>query len=79
MFLLVVHEIPDLVQSTVKIFVDNMNTFRAISSHKDVRLLQKNLDTLGKWSGTWLLKFNTSKCKVMRFGASKPEQDYSIT
>lgn len=79
MFLLFVNEIPDLVQSTVKMFADDMKIYRAISSQKDVKLLQKDLDTLGKWSDTWLLKFNASKCKVMHCGAGNARQDYSIT
>ena len=60
MFLLFVNEIPDLAQSTVKIFADDMKIYRAISSRKDVELLQKDLDTLGKWADTWLLQFNAS-------------------
>ena len=30
--------------------------------------LQKDLETLQDWTGKWLLKFNTEKCKVMQVG-----------
>ena len=79
LFLLFVNEIPRLVQSTVKMFADDMKIYRAISSNEDVKTLQQDMDTLGIWSETWLLNFNVSKCKVMHCGTNNPRHNYSIT
>ena len=34
----------------------------------DSESLQKDLDSLAKWSQKWMLEFNSSKCKVMHVG-----------
>ena len=33
-----------------------------------IKNLQFDLNTLTTWCNTWLLRFNTDKCKVMQFG-----------
>ena len=38
--------------------------------------LQEYLTRLELWARDWLLKFNTSKCKVMHCGSSNPGHDY---
>ena len=39
-----------------------------ITSENNTQILQQNLIEFEKWPATWLLKFNTSKCKVMNVG-----------
>lgn len=75
LFLLYVNEIPEVIQGTAKLFADDTKVFDK-ASRKDV--LQKDLDTLYKWSSKWLLKFNESKCKVMHVGRNNPRNDYKI-
>ena len=36
--------------------------YREIKTIEDQRILQKDLDTLTKWSEIWLLKFHPEKC-----------------
>ena len=79
LFLLFVNEIPGLVQSKVKMFADDMKIYRPVSSCEDVKIMQQDLDILGKWSDIWLLRFNVSKCRAMHCGASNSGHNYSIT
>ena len=48
-------------------FADDSKVWHKITSENDTQILQ-DLIELEKWSATWLLKFNTSKCKVMNVG-----------
>ncbi|MCD9088845.1 hypothetical protein, partial [Stenotrophomonas sp. SY1] len=40
--------------------------------------IQENLDKLHQWSEKWLMKFNTSKCKVMHIGKNNSKCDYKL-
>jgi len=44
----------------------------------DNNSLQEDLNSLSSWFSKWLLKINSSKCKVMHIGHS-PWSDYHIT
>ena len=75
LFILYMNEIPELIKGTAKIFADDTKVFEKFIN-KDT--LQKDLDTLYKWSSMWLLKFNETKCKVMHMGRNNPRNDYKI-
>ncbi len=49
-------------------FADDAKIMRRIRTEKDSMRLQDDLDKLKEWSDKWLLKFNPSKCKVMKLG-----------
>ena len=34
------------------------------------------INSLNDWTETWLLQFNTSKCKVLHIGKNNPNYDY---
>ena len=38
----------------------------AITSERDTLALQKDLDILAQWASKWQMKFNISKCTLMR-------------
>ena len=40
--------------------------YRTIKSEQDFILLQRDLDTLSQWVKAWQMRFNLSKCTVMR-------------
>jgi len=40
--------------------------YRTIRTVQDSILLQKDLDTLSQWAVVWQMRFNLSKCTVMR-------------
>ena len=76
LFVLYVNELPELVQSHMKMFADDVKVFRGISNSSDQSALQDDLNALCNWSKDWLLQFNPKKCKVMHVGHSNPTQNY---
>ena len=66
LFLVYVNDLPDNVQSSLKMFADDTKAYKCISSLADCQVLQKDLDSLAKWSNKWLVQFNESKCVVLR-------------
>lgn len=66
LFLLYVNDMPDCVSSTAKLFADDTKLYREIVNHNDCQRLQEDLNTLSAWSKTWLLRFNETKCVVLR-------------
>src|SRR6218665_1193904 len=71
LFLIYVNELPDIIESSVRMFADDTKLWRKIQNEEDEQILQQDLDRLENWSETWLLKFNASKCKVMQIGRKR--------
>src|SRR6218665_3233108 len=71
LFLIYVNELPDIIESSVRMFADDTKPWRKIQNEEDEQILQQDLDRLENWSETWLLKFNASKCKVMQIGRKR--------
>ena len=68
LFLVFVNDAPDLIESLVKISVDDTKLLRKISDENDEATLQLDLNRIGDWARKWKLFFNELKCKVLRFG-----------
>ena len=51
---------------------------RVIEESKDQETFQSGLDKLVKWSESWQMKFNLSKCKVMHAGQVKSKHAYKM-
>jgi hypothetical protein len=66
LFLLYVNDLPDCVNSTAKLFADDTKLYREIIDFDDCQEIQKDLNTLSVWSKIWLLRFNETKCIVLR-------------
>ena len=47
-------------------FADDTKAYSTIDSKDDCRILQKDLNNLASWSRTWPIRFNASKCVVLR-------------
>ena len=67
LFLIYVNDLPDYVSNTAKIFADDTKAYSTIDSKDECHILQKDL---ASWSRTWLLRFNASKCVVLRIRQS---------
>ena len=52
------------------IIADDSKLYHTITSHKDCKLLQDDLNSLSAWSKQWLMKFNEDKCVVLKIRAS---------
>ena len=79
LFIIYINDLPETVESMVHIFADDTKICRKITTKKDCAVLQKYLDMLQERSHKWLLKFNTSKCKVIRLGMHHPKHIYTMT
>ena len=68
MFLLYVNDIGAKVspQTSIKLFADDCLLYRTINSDADERQLQQDLDTMIEWSNTWLMRFNATKCHLLK-------------
>ena len=67
LFLCFVYGIPETVSSTVCLCADDVLLYRAIDSTEDCNKLQHDLNALYKWTETWKMSFNTTKCYYVRF------------
>ena len=66
MFLLYINDIGDNCSSSVCLFADDTILYSVIESIDDSDKLQSDLDNIEQWAQKWLMKFNPSKCSVMR-------------
>ena len=66
LFLIYINDIIENITSKLKLFADDCLLYRTITSEQDTMALQKDLDTLVQWASKWQMKFNTSKCTIMR-------------
>jgi hypothetical protein len=60
------------VSSESIVFADDTKIFRNITDGEDKEILQDDLENLGNWSNTWLLKFHPEKCKHMNIARVEP-------
>ena len=58
LFVCFINDLPETISSAVQIFADDTKIYRAISTSEDNSLLQKELDSVMKWSQEWQLHFN---------------------
>ena len=71
MFLIYVNDIPNIITSTAKLFADDSKIYREINKVKDSIALQSDLTAVDLWADRWQVKFNPSKCVVMRMTHNK--------
>ena len=76
LFLIYINDLPECVKSSCKIFADDTKIYGKADTLQDVEKIQKDLDMLVGWSQTWLLDFNTGKCKVMHVGLRNEMVNY---
>lgn len=65
LFLAYINDMPEGIQSTVKLFADDSLLYRKISSKQDCVELQQDLDRLQEWEKKWQMAFNAEKCEVL--------------
>ena len=65
MFLCHINDLPDVVQSQVRLFADDCLLHRQIKSNEDHVFLHKDLTELEIWASRWGMRFNAKKCYVM--------------
>ena len=78
MFLLYVNDIGDKVspQTTIKLFADSCLLYRTIDYIADANQLQQDLDSMVDWSNTLLMRFNATKCHLLKITR---QQNFTLT
>ena len=59
------------------LLADDTKLYKEIKREEDSEKLQNDLDSLQKWSDTWLLKLHPNKCKVMTVSSKKKREEIS--
>ena len=71
LFLLHINDLPQSVCSSVRLFADDCLLYKTITSMEDTLVLQRDLDSLKEWGSRWGMRFNVSKCNIMRLAWSR--------
>ena len=75
LFLAYINDLPDCVNSQVRLFADDTVVYRKIKNSSDESMLQKDLSNLEKWENTWKMEFHPGKCQVIRITKSLKPKD----
>ena len=62
LFLLYINDIGIKINSTVRLYADDVLIYRTIQSEADGISLQNDLSNLESWANLWQMKFNPAKC-----------------
>lgn len=71
LFILYINDITETINSTTRLFADDCIMYRPINSPNDKVSFQSDLTKLVNWSHKWGMKFNATKCKVMRISRKR--------
>ncbi|MCW4309234.1 MAG: reverse transcriptase domain-containing protein [Candidatus Thiodiazotropha endolucinida] len=71
LFLLYINDLPDNVQSQVRLFADDTAVYLTINGPDSSAILQKDLDQLQQWEALWDMEFNPGKCQVLHITRSQ--------
>ena len=77
LFTLFVNDMPQHVESSIKLFADDTKLYSRVPVQTDAPL-QADIISLMKWSEEWLLPFNVTKCRVMHLGYQNPGRSYNL-
>ena len=78
LFIYYINDLPDCVDCHTRIFADDTKAYSSILTTDDRDRLQTNIHHLVNWTDTWLLRFNSDKCKVLHLGKNNPNYPYVI-
>ena len=77
LFLYFINDLPNCVDCGMKIFADDTKAYNDVDNGNESReKVQTCIDRLVSWADTWLMKFNSQKCKVMHLGKNNPRHTY---
>ena len=78
LFIYYINDLPDCVSCKTKIFADDTKAYSRMTSLEDRDNLQSDINNLVSWTDTWLLRFNSDKCKILHLGKNNPNYSYTI-
>ena len=71
LFLLYINDLPDNIQSNVRLFADDTAVYLTVQGQEDPDILQDDLNVLQEWKKAWDMEFNPSKCQVLHISRSR--------
>ena len=66
LFLLYINDLGENCSSRMRLFADDTLIYNTIESYNDAAKLQSDLTAPQEWAQKWQMKFNPSKCHVLR-------------
>ena len=66
LFLVYINDMPEGIDSTMRLFADDSLLYRIIHTKEDQSILQEDLRKLELWEHKWQMQFNADKCEVLR-------------
>ena len=78
LFILYVNDLPDVCESSIKIFADDTKIYRSVSASTGYIELQRDLDAVVLWADKWQLPFSSTKCKSLHIGPRNPCHTYRM-
>ena len=79
LFLLYINDLPENVQSQVRLFADGTAVYLTVQDPNDSERLQSDLNVLQAWEKKWDMEFNPSKCQVLHITRSRNPIRYNYT
>ena len=79
MFLLYTNDIKYGITSHLKLFADDCILYLTINNQQDQLLFQHDLNLIVKWTQTWLMELNTSKCVILTCSRSTSSSTFNYT
>ena len=79
LFIIFVNDLLVTLESICKAYADDMKLLADVSDLTGHLALQRDLDTIVKWTSDWLVKLHPQKCKVMHIGKCNPKHKYFLS
>ena len=79
LFLLYINDLPDTIDSQVRLFADDTVLYRTIKSDTDHHRLQTDLDKLTEWAIAWDMQFHPDKCLVMNISKKRHPSKFTYS
>ena len=78
LFIIFINDIETDVISMLSKFADDYKLAREVATEDNVNEVQEDVNTLGRWSDKWQMKFHPKKCKILHFGHNNKRSDYFL-
>ena len=78
LFLIYINDLPEVVKSFIRLFADDTKIYTTLEQEESCSNLQEDINSMIKWTSTWLLKFNERKCKHLQLGHQNQESSYKM-